>query len=141
MKKVLSIIAVFAFLCCLYGCTESDSNEDNVNPYNNSEVYYPTFPPEQLTAEAPTSQTEYYYEQPYSETQTHITHVAVQGAVIVRQDGTASFTYCKKCEACGYIESNTRINSGGTGPSKLTSSFYCPKCHNRQDIVIEHYSN
>lgn len=66
------------------------------------------------------------------------THVALQGAVIVEQDGTGMFRYKKKCEACGYIPSGTISATHYDG--KNSSSFTCSKCGNQQKIEIEHHT-
>ena len=62
-------------------------------------------------------------------------HAALQGAVIVEQDGSRSFKYQKKCDACGYLD-NTRINvSKGIGT--LVTSFRCRECGNHQKVKIK----
>ena len=61
-------------------------------------------------------------------------HAALQGAVIVEQDGSRSFKYKKKCDMCGYLD-NTRVNvSKGVGT--LDSSFRCHECGNHQKVKI-----
>lgn len=95
--------------------------------------YYPSSTYQSQTRQASYSATTEYQ----APTKARINHVALQGAVIVEQDGTSSFTYCRKCEACGYVESNMKRNTGGSY-GKLVTSFYCPKCKNNQTIEIEH---
>lgn len=75
-----------------------------------------------------------------TQTKAYINHVALQGAVIVKQDGTGNYTYYRKCEVCGYIESNVQ-RSGYAISGKSSSSFYCQKCRSTQKIEFEHYSN
>lgn len=61
-------------------------------------------------------------------------HTALQGAVIVEQDGSRSFKYQKKCDMCGYLD-NTRVNvSKGVG--MLDTSFRCHECGNHQKVKI-----
>ncbi len=97
--------------------------------------YYPSSANQTQTRQASYSATTAYQ----APTKTYINHVALQGAVIVEQDGTSRFTYCRKCEACGYVESNMKRYTGGSF-GKSTSSFYCPKCKNNQSIEIQHFS-
>lgn len=62
-------------------------------------------------------------------------HAALQGAVIVEQDGSRSFKYQKKCDVCGYLD-NTRVNvSKGVGT--LDTSFRCHECGNHQKVKIK----
>lgn len=62
-------------------------------------------------------------------------HAALQGAVIVEQDGSRNFKYQKKCGACGYLD-NTRVNvSKGVGT--LDTSFRCRECGNHQKVKIK----
>ena len=62
-------------------------------------------------------------------------HAALQGAVIVEQDGSRSFKYQKKCDVCGYLD-NTRVNvSKGVGT--LDTSFRCHECSNHQKVKIK----
>ncbi len=61
-------------------------------------------------------------------------HAALQGAVIVEQDGSRNFKYQKKCDVCGYLD-NTRVNvSKGVGT--LDTSFRCHECGNHQKVNI-----
>lgn len=64
---------------------------------------------------------------------------AIEGAVIVEQDGTPHYSYYKKCESCNYVQDNIKINQsgGGMGTSTFTSSFLCPKCKTSQSVKIK----
>lgn len=63
--------------------------------------------------------------------------VAIQGAVILEQKGNM-MKYCKKCERCGFVESNIKTNTQQPGShGKLTTSFQCPKCKNNQRVEIQ----
>lgn len=67
-------------------------------------------------------------------TETHYNHSAIQGCVIVEQDGTPMLQYSEKCESCGYV---------GAGKQTIyhymdsyTTSFLCPQCSNTQMVEI-----
>ncbi len=60
--------------------------------------------------------------------------VALQGAVILEQDGSL-LTYKEKCEACGHVNPGQRKASIG-GWGTYTSSFRCPRCGNNQKVEI-----
>jgi len=66
----------------------------------------------------------------------HPTAFAVQGAVIADQDG-GRMKYYKKCERCGYVSSSGVSTSVPGTHTSYRSSFTCPKCKNRQQIVIK----
>ena len=59
--------------------------------------------------------------------------VALQGAVIVKQDGSR-ISYKQKCDKCGNVSSTTTTTTIG---SNLTSNFRCSKCGNNQKIIIQ----
>ena len=85
------------------------------------------------TAQVQTSATTAYTPQVLTEKTYY--HAALQGAVIVEQDGSRSFKYQKKCDACGYLD-NTRVNvSKGVGT--LDTSFRCHECGNHQKVKIK----
>lgn len=63
--------------------------------------------------------------------------VVIQGAIIFEEKGNM-MKYCKKCESCGFVESNIKTNVQQPGPrSKLITSFRCPKCKNNQKVEIQ----
>jgi len=63
--------------------------------------------------------------------------VAIQGAVIVKQNGL-QISYKQKCEKCGNVGNNTTSTSvSSSKSSKLTTSFRCTKCGNQQKIEIQ----
>ena len=144
MKKILIIALALIILSGFCACS-SGGNGGYVDYYEGdaeaeaAAEYYATF--EYKDSYETETQTSYYGTTEYqSPSRPYITHVAIEGAVIVSQDGTANFSYYRKCEACGYVESNVKNNTSGSY-GKLTSGFYCPKCKNHQDIIIEHNSN
>ena len=85
------------------------------------------------TAQVQTSVTTAYTPQELHTQKTYY-YAALQGALIVEQDGTRNFKYQKKCDVCGYLD-NTRVNvSKGVGT--LDTSFRCHECGNHQKVKI-----
>ena len=66
-------------------------------------------------------------------------HAAICGAVVTEQDGTPRFTYVKKCESCGTVQSgsNTTNATGGV----LHGGFLCFGCKETQQFEIETTQN
>ena len=66
-------------------------------------------------------------------------HAALCGAVVTEQDGSPRFTYVKKCENCGTVQSgsNTTNATGGV----LHGSFLCFECKETQQFEIETTQN
>lgn len=66
-------------------------------------------------------------------------HAALCGAVVTEQDGSPRFTYVKKCESCGTVQSgsNTTNATGGV----LHGSFLCFECKETQQFEIETTKN
>lgn len=66
-------------------------------------------------------------------------HAALCGAVVIEQDGSPRFTYVKKCENCGTVQSgsNTTNATGGV----LHGSFLCFGCKETQQFEIETTQN
>jgi hypothetical protein len=60
--------------------------------------------------------------------------VAIQGAVLVSQDGH-SVHYRKKCSQCGYEENCRSTMLISTGVTR--SHFFCPKCRKNKDVQIQ----
>jgi uncharacterized protein YxeA len=162
MKKIIALmLAVLVFIgsCALISLRTANSNSDSYDDYGDNDEeaakYYATFEYKDsyetetqakhysTTAyRSQSSQTSYYSTTSYQpQTKAYITHVALQGAVIVKQDGTENYVYCRKCESCGYIESNMKCNAYASPHATSSSGFYCPKCKKLQNIEIAHYSN
>ena len=119
-KKFMSILTAVALCISLASCSgETTTKQSAVQTYSD-EV-------------ATVIQT--VYVQPETRKETIYNHVALQGAVIVEQDGKPYFKYKKKCELCGYISGGSTGTSASSG--KLNSSFLCPDCGNQQIIQIE----
>ena len=126
-KKFMSIISAVALCISLASCSgettpKETTNQDAVQPYS-----------DEINEVATVIQTVYI--QPETRKETIYNHVALQGAVIVEQDGKPYFKYKKKCELCGYISGGSTGTSASSG--KLNSSFRCPECGNNQKIQIE----
>lgn len=66
-------------------------------------------------------------------------HAAICGAVVTEQDGSPFFTYVKKCENCGKVQSgNSKANATG---GVLHGSFPCSECREIQKFEIETTKN
>lgn len=105
--------------------TESDSLESNSNSnQDTSDVY--------IENEAP----QIDFNKPEEKV---ITHIAIQGAIITKQDGSSMYKYKKKCEVCGHVDSGTTSQSNSMGTTK--TSFTCFNCKNKQQVEIMHSSN
>ena len=119
-KKFMSIISAVTLCISLASCSgETTTKQSAVQTYSD-EV-------------ATVIQT--VYVQPETRKETIYNHVALQGAVIVEQDGEPYFKYKKKCELCGYIAGGNTGISATSG--KINSSFHSPDCGNNQKIQIE----
>ena len=119
-KKFMSIISAVALCISLVSCSgETTTKQSAVQTYSD-EV-------------ATVIQT--VYVQPETRKESFYNHVALQGAVIIEQDGRPYFKYKKKCELCGYISGGSTGTSASSG--KLNTSFRCPDCGNQQKIQIE----
>ena len=119
-KKFMSIISAVALCISLASCSgETTTTQSAVQTYfDEVETVIQTV-----------------YVQPETHKETFYNHVALQGAVIIEQDGRPYFKYKKKCELCGYVSGGSTGTSASSG--KLNSSFRCPDCGNQQKIQIE----
>lgn len=66
-------------------------------------------------------------------------HAAICGAVVTEQDGSPRFTYVKKCENCGTVQSGSSTTNATGGV--LHSSFMCSNCRETQRFEIETTKN
>lgn len=137
MKKVLKIICVILVISLgvsLAACGKTKSEKD-INRIEETQSTSNTAG-SALTTENQ-SETFSEAEMDYSvleTTETHYNHSAIQGCVIVEQDGTSMLQYSEKCESCGYVSANKQtINHFG---GMYTGSFNCPKCGNTQRVEI-----
>lgn len=118
LKKALLLISAAVLCLSCSACSRESAEEISIARTTEQEQTYATtaYVPQEIRTE------KMYY------------HAALQGAVIVEQDGSRSFKYQKKCDACGYLE-NTRVNvSKGVGT--LDTSFRCHECGNHQKVKI-----
>lgn len=77
--------------------------------------------------------------EPLQEQEPTYYHAAICGAVVTEQDGSARFTYVKKCENCGNIQGGNNIANATGGV--LRSSFLCSECGETQQFEIETTKN
>ena len=126
-KRTLSIISAVALCISLASCSGETTTKEATE-----QVAVQTYSDEAGEV-ATVIQTVYI--QPETHKETIYNHVALQGAVIVEQDGKPYFKYKKKCELCGYIAGGNTGVSATSG--KINSSFRCPDCGNQQKIQIE----
>ena len=61
-------------------------------------------------------------------------HAAICGAVVTEQDGSPRFTYVKKCENCGMLQSGSNTTNAAGGV--LHGSFLCSGCRETQQFEI-----
>lgn len=143
-RKLFSIVLALVLCISIASCGESDlkdepeSNLQNNSSSTESESFESNLKnnqdmPEQYT-EKETPQIN--FNKPEEKV---ITHIAIQGAIITKQDGSSLYTYKKKCEACGHVASGTTSQSNSMGTTK--TSFTCFKCNNKQQVEIMHSSN
>lgn len=137
LTKVLSLSLVFLLCLSLTACGESNDstseNSSNTESVQTNESGSKTGSVESTPNSIPdtpvveeTPEPTYYY-------------AAIEGAVIVEQNGSQYYVYCHKCEKCGKVQSNMKHvrHSGGN----LTSSYYCPDCKQSQRVEIEESVN
>lgn len=126
-KKVMSIISAVALCISLASCSGKPAQEETPGQSDVQTYSDETFEVETVIQTV--------YVQSETRNETIYNHVALQGAVVVEQDGKPYFKYKKKCELCGYIAGGNTGISATSG--KLNSSFHCPDCGNQQKIQIE----
>lgn len=137
LTKVLSLGLVFLLCISLTACggsdyTTSENNNkaesiqtnENGSKTESAESAPNSIPNKPVVEETP--EPTYYY-------------AAIEGAVIVEQNGSQYYVYCNKCEKCGKVESNMKHirHSGGN----LTSSYFCPDCKQNQRVEIKESVN
>ena len=127
LKKTISILTAVALCISLASCNSETTTEETTGQSDKQTYSYET------SEIATVIQT--VYVQPETRKESVYNHVALQGAVIVEQDGKPYFKYKKKCEICGYIAGGNTGVSATSG--KINSSFRCPDCGNQQKIQIE----
>ena len=143
MFKKLTALVLTLLLCVAFvGCGESNNQDEEKTQNNVSSVESDS---SEVNSNNDTSSSNSTIESQVSQTISSepekkiITHTAVQGCVIVSQDGSAMHTYKKKCESCGNVVPGTVTQ--GKYDGKTQTSFNCSKCGNKQKIEIIHSSN
>ena len=140
MKKVISLLLAALLcigVCC--GCGEKAKSDKKTESKTESQTESASEQTPSVQSESQT-QTESKKAEPTTpepeKAEPTYYHAAIKGAVILEQDGSPNFVYCKKCDACGYTQSNIRTNvSAKLG--EMHSSFLCFECHQNQEIVIK----
>ena len=130
MKKVLKILCVVMVIGLGVSLVACSKNYDGTENTDVPEVISTQTTEAQTESISKTQNNDYEIET----TETHYNHSAIQGCVIVEQDGTPMVQYSEKCESCGYISlSKHTINHFDGG---YTTSFLCPQCQNNQAVEI-----
>ena len=127
IKRVISVLSAVALCISLVSCSSEKTTEETIEQ---ADVQTYSDETDEVATVIRT-----VYVQPETQRETVYNHVALQGAVVVEQDGRPYFKYKKKCELCSYISGGSTGTSASSG--KLNSSFRCPNCGNQQKIQIE----
>ena len=133
MKTFICILTV-ALAVSLTACENDNSADDTTLPAastagvvsSSASSVYETETKPDIESTEPEPEPTYY-------------HAAICGAVVTEQDGSPRFTYVKKCESCGTVQSgsNTTNATGGV----LHGSFLCFGCKETQQFEIETTQN
>jgi len=63
--------------------------------------------------------------------------IVLQGAVIISHENQ-KLKWKKKCEKCGWVNNSYTLQGFTHSPSvTFNSSFICPKCKNRQKVIMQ----
>lgn len=127
---VLAVVLIVSLTAC-----ENNPSRDNETSFTVStasdtdDSKFSAYPEE---TQASSAKTEFEQKSTYY-------HAAICGVVVTEQDGSPRFTYVKKCENCGKIQSgsNTTNATGGV----LHGSFLCSGCRETQQFEIETTQN
>lgn len=133
MKKVISLLLVAGLLvCALCGCGEKAKRDKKTESKTESQT-------ESVSEQTMSVQSESQTQTEPEKAEPTYYHAALKGAVIVNQDGSPSFKWSKKCEACGKVESITNLYNaiGGT----YHGGFTCTACHETQQFEIKTTKN
>ena len=141
MKKFLSLLLVAGLLVCALCSCGGSPQKDGKDAESKTKVESQTESADRQTssvqseAQSQQVQVEPVTPEPKRPEPVYY-HAAIKGAVIVEQDGSSGFSYVKRCDSCGYTESNITINTHSTY-GEMHSGFTCYKCHTHQEIVIK----
>jgi len=139
MKKVISLLLVGSVLiCALCGCGENAKDSKSTEIQTESQTESADRQTSSVQSEAK-NQTQVQVEPVTPEPERPkpvYYHAAIKGAVIVEQDGSSGYYYMRKCDSCGYTESNCKVGAHSTY-GETHSGWTCYKCHAHQEIVIK----
>lgn len=130
MKKIiLGLVSLIMVVAVFAACTKTVDEVEAVSSTVTTNAELSTT--QEIESNEYDTTTEYYIEETTTQ---FIYHSALEGCVIVEQDGSEHVVYQEKCEMCGTLRSGTHsvYHSGGT----LHSSFYCPNCGNTQTVQL-----
>lgn len=105
--------------------TSSTESTEGITDSSTSSVYAEETKPD-IESSEPEQEPTYY-------------HAALCGAVVTEQDGSPRFTYVKKCESCGTVQSGSSTTNATGGV--LLGSFLCFECKETQQFEIETTQN
>lgn len=132
MKKIIAILVSLIMVAIVFVACSSVVNENEIETSTSTTVAESTILEQETDYyETQPSSTEYYVEE--TTVQTYY-HSALEGCVIVKQDGSQHVIYKKKCEAFGTLQSGTCSVYRGSGT--LNSSFMCQNCRNVQSVQL-----
>lgn len=133
MKTFICILTV-VLVVSLTACENDNDADDTTSPVTDT-----TDVTDSSTSSIYEQQTKPDIESTEPEQEPTYYHAALCGAVVTEQDGSPRFTYVKKCENCGTVQSgsNTTNATGGV----LHGSFLCFGCKETQQFEIETTQN
>lgn len=141
MKKtsiILTIILLLTSVAMLTGCEiNSNYSAAKTSSATPSTELVETEDKSNTSPSTTKPQTNYNYQK--EEEQKHYsTTIAISGAIIVEDDHESTVVYSRKCDSCGYVESDRRV----TNPGGIISSFFCQKCGENSKLELRTtYSN
>lgn len=124
MKKIIAILVSLIMLLTAFVACSKQVEVEAISTTQPASI-------EQIDEFETSNTTSYYVEETTEQT---YYHSALEGCVIVEQDGSDHVIYQEKCEMCGTLQSGTHsvYRSMGT----LNSSFMCQNCRNTQTVQL-----
>ncbi len=142
IKKITAAILAITLLggCAAQKPTDGDTADaEPSQTQETTEITSETSIDEPVEYPSEEYETQPYFREEITTTQTHYTHAALCGSIIVKQDGSTRYSYKKKCDTCGYVFPGTTSTSNSSGT--MSSGYRCPKCNTNGKIEIETYRN
>lgn len=133
MKTLICILAV-VLAVSLTACKNDNCADDTTSPAVGTEDIT-----DSSTSSVCEKETKPDIENAEPEQEPTYYHAALCGAVVTEQDGSPRFTYVKKCENCGTVQSGSSTTNATGGV--LHSSFMCSNCRETQRFEIETTKN